>query len=161
MEQGKILGNLGRSQEAFDQFGFAEKLIGEHPAIHYARGTTLQRVFKTKEASEWFQKAAALQEDDRILRGLATAHGSAQDMYNSLLAAQKGLAIEPRDPDLLRNQMVAFRALKKDSDEAKAATEVFGEFQHDTLAPHIHNKCADRDPACKQGRLPIEVIVLP
>lgn len=158
LERGKVLARQGRTQDAMDAFKRAEAIVGEHPAIHYARGQAHQRVFQNEAAVEWFQKARALQKDARILRQLAIAAGSAGQAELALDAARSGLAIEPRDPHLLRSQMLALRKLNAPENEIQRARETFSRFKRDEKSAQIRDKCSANDLKCREGRLPLRII---
>ncbi len=160
-EKGRVTARLGRTEDAMDLFAMAEKTTGPHPAIHYARGRAHHRVFRFDDAVKWYVEASKLQDDDRIWRQLAIAAGSVSDTKTSLEAAQKGLKIEPRDPHLLRNQMLALNQVEGTTDEWKAkAKDAFSRFKRDEAAPNIRDKCSEKSADCRDGRLPIQHIVL-
>ena len=152
----KVLSRQGRSEAAMDAFDACEKLMGEHTAIDFARGLTQQRTFHNDEAVKWFKKAAAKTSDDRIFRQLAISQGSIMHADEALKASQSGLAIEPRDPHLLRSQMLALR--KKDKKQAKIAFDAFSTYKRDESEGKIRKKCIGDSEECRIARQPIPVI---
>lgn len=159
-ELGRVLGRQGRAKDAMDQYAHAETIVGPHPAIHFGRGDAYHRVFQFKEATAWYEKAAQLADDDRIWRELAIASGSMMEAKRTLEAAQRGLAIEPRDPHLLRNQMLALKKLKAPEDAQKQAHKAYTTFERDEQAPNIQDVCAAKDDQCRKGRIPVPTIDL-
>lgn len=159
-ELGRVYGRQGRVKDAMDQYALAEAIVGPHPAIHFARGDAHHRMFHFRDAAKWYQEAAKLADDDRIWRELAVSSGSFGDAAATYEAARKGLAIEPRDPHLLRNQMLALNRLT-DNDTWKAdAKQAFSDFKRDEQAPNIQDECAAKNEECRKGRIPVPVIEL-
>ena len=159
--QGLAAGAQGRIQDAMDQWAMAEKLVGEHAAIHYARGVVHQRTFHNEEATMWFEKASKLEDDDRIWRSLAISAGSVGKARVAYDAARAGLRLEPRDPHLLRSQMLALRKLDGVSDDwVAAAKAAFSTYKRDEMAPTIRDKCSANDPMCRDMRQPMQVTEL-
>ncbi|MFB6350572.1 MAG: hypothetical protein ABEN55_09880, partial [Bradymonadaceae bacterium] len=70
-------------------------------------------------------------------------------------AAQKGLAIESRDPDLLRSQMIALRNLDVPKSWREAAAEAFDRYKADEEAHQLRAECSDRSEICRLERLPV------
>jgi hypothetical protein len=81
---------------------------------------------------------------------LARVLGSAGDDRGALAAARSGLALDPRNPDLLRSQATALRALGSPlADQALAAYE---RFRAPDDAGQLKITCADRSPRCERER---------
>jgi len=156
LELGKVKGKQGRTDEAARLFDEVQAITGEHPAVAMARGEAFARVWRWKEAAAAFEQAARLApQDDQTWRELAIARGSAGDHRGALEAAQQGLRLEPRDPYLLRSQMLAFQRLAPDSPETASARTAFLAFERDEKAPSIQSACSDASPDCWLERLPV------
>lgn len=156
--RGVAAGSQGRTQDAMDQWAEAEKLVGEQAAIHFARGNAHQRTFQNEDAKMWYLKASKLVDDDRVWRALAVSAGSVGDSRTAYDAARAGLRLEPRDPHLLRSQMLALRKLQgADPQWVEAANKAFSAYKRDEMAPTIRDKCSAADPMCRAERQPMRV----
>lgn len=155
---GLVAAKQGRTQDAMDRWAEAEALVGEHPAIHFARGNAYQRVFRNDEATEWYEKAAAMVDDDRVWRQLAVSAAVDGKPEVSYRAAQAGLRHEQRDPHLLRNQMLAARKLDVSEEWKEAAKTAFGAYKRDEDAPNVRDRCSSSNPLCREEREPMRVV---
>ncbi|QDG52849.1 hypothetical protein FIV42_19485 [Persicimonas caeni] len=151
----QVFARQGSHQKAIDLFDAAEKLVGEHPAIFFGRGKAYARVWRFDKAVEEFDKAAQRVDDDRVWRKLAQGQGSLSRAAASILAARSGLTLEPRDPDLLRSQMLALQALDAPADWVEEALAAFDRFKRDEDAHLIQAKCADRSAICRNERIQV------
>src|SRR5205085_1586824 len=107
-------GRSGRPAEALAWAERAEAEIGHHPALDRARGEALALVWRWPAAAEPLARAAAAAPlDDGLWRQLAQAQGSAGHAEEALEAAGRGLALQPRDGDLLLSQALALAKLGK------------------------------------------------
>lgn len=159
--RGLAVGAQGRVQDAMDEWAKTEDLVGEQAAIHFARGNVHQRTFHNDEAEKWYLKASKLVDDDRVWRALAISAGSIGDSRTAYDAARAGLLLEPRDPHLLRNQMLALRKLPgADPKWIEAASQAFSAYKRDEMAATIRDKCSDADPNCRNERQPMQVTTL-
>lgn len=151
----------GRVQDAMDEWAKTEALVGEQAAIHFARGNVHQRTFRNDDAKGWYEKASKLVDDDRVWRALAISAGSAGDPRTAYDAARAGLAHEPRDPHLLRSQMLALRKLQgADPEWVERAGAAFSSYKRDEMAAAIRDKCSDSSPDCLSERQPMQVTPL-
>ena len=157
-QMGNIAARQGRTEDAMDLWAQTEKLIGTHPAIHFARGNAHQRVFGNAEATMWFQKAAELVDDDRVWRQLAISAGSAGKPLVAYKAARAGLSLEQRDPDLLRSQTLALRKLDAPQAWRDAAAQAFAAYKRDEDAPNVRDRCSASNPFCLEEREPMRVV---
>lgn len=156
--RGVAAGAQGRIQDAMDQWALAEELVGEQASIHFARGGVHQRTFHNEEAKMWFLKASKLVDDDRVWRALAISAGSVGDSRTAYDAARAGLLLEPRDPHLLRNQMLALRKIQgADPAWVKLAADAFSAYKRDEMAAAVRDKCSESDPDCRSERQPMQV----
>ncbi len=158
---GMVSARQGRTQEAVDLFAKANPEQGTPLASNaYNKAQAYMRVWKFEEAAEAFEEAARLSnmDDARIMRGWAMALGSKARHGEALNVAQRGLVSEPRDPHLLRSQMLAYQGLDDVSDEVREETlKVYDIYKRDTSAPHIRDECSRQDPVCRAERVPIGV----
>jgi tetratricopeptide (TPR) repeat protein len=152
-----VASRQGRTADAAKLLGQVDALVPRHPSTFYALGEANMSVWRFGEAASAYAKAAALQPDDRILRGWAMALGSTDRFSEALAVAQDGLAIEGRDPFLLRSQLLAYRALQAPEawrDQAATALRIY---ERDSEAPHVRDMCSRADPVCKTDRTPLAV----
>ena len=156
MELGRVAGRQGTTDQALRFFDEAEALAGPHPAISAARGQALSQVWRWEPATEaWRMASQAAPNDDWLLKGLAMAQGSQGNHALSLEAAQKGLSLEPRDPTLLRSQMLAYQSLLQTAPSTELARQTWAAHRRDDLAPAIKSLCSDRSGPCWLGRKPV------
>jgi tetratricopeptide (TPR) repeat protein len=145
----------GRTDEALGLLDQAEKLLPEHPAIAHARGEALGGVWRWKEAEAPLREAAeASPLDDGLWSHLAVAYGSAGDAADALGAAKRGLALTPRDWDMLRVQALALDRLSAPPDEAEQARTAFARWSPPDDAPGIKSACARAFAWCALERIP-------
>ncbi len=155
---GMVSARQGRTREAIELFEQSDALVSGHASNAYNSGQAYMRVWKFEQAAEAFERASASIEDPRIMRRWAIALGSKSLHEEALGVAQRGLTKEPRDPDLLRSQMLAYRNLDGASDEVKQlTTDVYDVYKRDTRAPHVRDQCSRTDPVCRAERTPIGV----
>lgn len=154
--EAQVMARQRRHREAIEAFDEAESLIGSHPSISMGRGRAYGNVWKFDEAVEEYERASrANPGDERVWRRLAIGRGSLGQYREALMASQKGLAIEPRDADLLRSQMIALRHLDVPESWIERASRAFERYKPDTEAPHLQAECADRSEVCERERLPV------
>lgn len=153
--QAQVMARQRRHHDAIETFEKAEKLVSDHPAIFVGRGDAYANVWQFDRAVEEFQKAAEMADDDRVWSKLAIGLGSLDKPKKALVAAQKGLEIEPRDPDLLRSQLLALRKLDVPEGWVERAEQAYETFKRDEEAHLLRAKCSDRSEICELERLPI------
>lgn len=151
----QVFARQGSQQKAIELFDRAEELVGEHPAIFFGRGKAYARVWRFDKAVSEFEKASKLVDDDRVWRKLAQGQGSLSRAAASIIAARNGLTLEPRDPDLLRSQMLALQSLEVPSEWVDRALDAFDNFKRDEDAHLIQAKCADRSEICRNERIQV------
>jgi hypothetical protein len=81
---------------------------------------------------------------------LARVRGSLGDDASALIAATTGLALTPRDPDLLRTQATALAGLARP--EATAALAAYERFRAPDDAGALRIRCAASSPQCARER---------
>ncbi len=73
-------------------------------------------------------------------------------------AATSGLALAPRDPDLLRSQATALAALK--DPQARAAQQAYARFRAPDEAAVLRIRCAQNNARCWRDRNPVQTLPL-
>jgi Flp pilus assembly protein TadD len=76
--------------------------------------------------------------------------GSAGDNAGALAAANRGLELAPRDPDLLRSQATALAALGRP--EAAAALAAYDRFRSPDNSAELRIQCAAGSARCARDR---------
>lgn len=155
---GQLEGLQGRIDAAVGWLDEAEREMPGHPAIAYARGEALARVWRWPEAADAF--AAAMAKASANAGGwaqLAMAMGSAGREALALTAAQRGLALAPRNADLLRVQALALRALGAAPGEQEAALRAYDRFRPPDRGADLRIECATSSALCATERDPIHV----
>jgi tetratricopeptide (TPR) repeat protein len=151
----------GRTDEALQHLDQAEALEPDEPAIPHARAQALGGVWRWKEAAAPLAQAAqASPLDDALWSNLAVAYGSADEPALALDAARQGLALTPRDADMLRVQALALERLGAPAGEVAAARDAFARWRPPDDAPAVKSACSRASPACALERLPVHVHVM-
>ena len=153
---GRLAGIEGRADDAGRLFDRADALAPGHPAIAYARGEALARVWRWKEASTAFAAASAKAGDNATgWAKLAMALGSQGREREALDAAQLGLALAPRHADLLRVQALALASLGVPDNDAALALEAYDRHRSPDRGAQLRFVCANRDRMCELERDPV------
>ena len=153
----EVAASQSRRDEAIALYQKAEGLLAKQPSNAFGEGLAHMNLWRFKDAATSFGKAVTLQEDDRPLRQLAIALGSDNRPQEALQAAQRGLAIEGRDAFLLRSQLLAYRALQAPEAMQKPAQAALATYERDVEAPHVRDRCGQKDPVCRLDRTPLAV----
>jgi tetratricopeptide (TPR) repeat protein len=145
----------GRTAEALRTIDGAAALLPGHPALASLRGEALAQVWRWAEAVAPLDEAArAAPRDDAAWSRLAVALGSrGGDDRATLTAAATGLALQPRDPDLLRVEALALGALSDPS--APAALAAYEAFRPADVIPRVKAACSAKVPGCALERNPV------
>lgn len=151
----QVLARQRRHREAIEVFDAAEALVGSQPSIYVGRGDAYANVWQFDRAVEQYRSAAESVDGARVWRKLAVGLGSLGEPADALVAAQKGLEIVPRDPDLLRSQMLALRDLDVPGRWRERAQSAFETYKRDEEAHRLRAECADRKEICRLERLPV------
>ena len=155
---GQLEGKQGRTPEAVGWLDRAEREMPGHPAIAYARGAAFARVWRWSEAADAFGAAMAKATSNAPGWGqLAMALGSIGREQEALVAAQRGLALAPRDADLLRVQALALRGLGASPDWADSALEAYDRHRPPDRAADLRIACVGSVPLCASERDPVHV----
>jgi tetratricopeptide (TPR) repeat protein len=158
LQLGRLEGLQGRADAACERLDQAEALVPGHPAIAYARGAALSRVWRWQEAAEAFQAATGAARDNAHgWAQLAMALASVGREGEALAAARRGLALEPRHADCLRVQALALAALGLPEAESGAALEAYDRYRPPDRTTDLRFECAARDPRCALERDPVHV----
>jgi Flp pilus assembly protein TadD len=148
----------GRTEEALQRLDEAEALVPGHPAIPHARGAALGNVWRWGEAVAPLRAASeGAPLDDMLLSHLAVALGSADQPRDALDAARRGLALTPRDADMLRVQALALERLGAPPGEIAQARDAFARWRPPDDAPAVKNGCSRQFAWCGLERLPVHV----
>jgi hypothetical protein len=108
-------------------------------------------VWRWTEAAAFAERAAEkAPQNTAVWVMLARARGSAHDDRGALEAAKRGLELAPRDPDLLRSQAAALRAL--DPTLADAALAAYERFRAPDDGPALRMTCAAGSERCARER---------
>jgi hypothetical protein len=155
---GQMEGLQGRTRPAGEWLDRAEREMPGHPAISYARGAAYARVWRWAEAADAFGAAMAKASNNAPGWGqLAMALGSLGREQEALTAAQRGLALMPRDADLLRVQALALRSLAAPPADAEAALHAYDSFRPPDRQADLRIACVGSSPLCALERDPIHV----
>lgn len=147
--------NQGRTAEALDLIDRAAVLAPGHPTLARLRGDAYAMVWRWNESLAPLREAAAASpKDSSSWIKLAIALGSAGDDAGALHAAITGLALLPRDADMLRVQALALAALGAPADRVAAAHDASLRYRLPDDAPAIRAACSDDVPGCALEREP-------
>lgn len=160
VEQAQVTGRQGRTDEAIALYAQARALTPDHPAIAYGEAMAYMQVWRFEDAVASLSKISDKVNNDRVWRQLAIAYGSLSQHEQSLLAAQRGLALEPRDSHMLRSQLLAYRQLNAKEEWVNQASQAFDIFKRDTDAPGIKSKCSSTAEWCRLERIPVHTHTL-
>jgi len=160
-----IAAKEGRTDETFalaERADAAAREAGMAPpvAMQRARAEVLAATWKLTEAAPLFLEVASRSpRDDTAWGAAAMTFGGAGDSYAALDAARRGLAVQPRDGDLLRVQALALQApeMSVDAPTRAAAEAAFLERRTPDAAPSIRGKCSANVPGCANERVPVHV----
>lgn len=148
----------GRREAAFGAARRAEELVGPHPALARVRAEALRADWAWAEAATHLEQAARLAPgDDTLWATLAVTAGGAGAHRRALEACARGLALQPRDADLLRVQSLALDALGADPAVCARAREGFLERRAPDDAPGVRARCSAAVPGCAAERDPLHV----
>ena len=152
----KIAAREGRPDDTFALAAQAELLLPGHPALAALRGEALALTWRWVAAiPHLVRAAAAAPRDDRAQTALATALASANRPAEALAAARRGLALTPRDHDLLRVQALSLRALGAPAALVEEATQAWLAVRPTDDVPGLRGRCQKLDPGCARERVPV------
>ncbi len=148
-----VAGKQGRTDDALALIAQARALLPAPgpPVLDFLAADALARVWRWEEAAVAAEAATARAPLNTLTWVmLARARGSLGDDRGALAAAQQGLAIAPRDPDLLRSQATALRAL--DPALADQALAAFERFRAPDALAQLRMACARASDRCARER---------
>ncbi len=151
----QVMARQRRHRKAIKLYDRAESYVSGHPAILVGRGDAYANVWQFDRAVEAYEKASEQVDGDRVWKKLAVGLGSLGRHREAIEAARRGLAIEPRSPDLLRSQMIALRNLEVPESWRERASEAFDLYKRDEEAHQLRADCSDRSEICELERLPV------
>jgi tetratricopeptide (TPR) repeat protein len=158
-----IAAKQGRTDETFavaERADAAAREAGMGPpvAMQRARGEVLTATWRLSEAAPLFLDVASRSpRDDVAWATAAVSYGGAGDSYAALDASRRGLALQPRDGDLLRVQALSLASLRADAATLGATEAAFLERRTPDAAPGIRGKCSTKIPGCANERVPVHV----
>lgn len=150
---GWVASKQGRADDALALVAEARKLLpAPGPAVLDAvAADALARVWRWEEA---IAPARACTErapaNSAAWMLYARVLGSVADNRAALAASAKGLALNPRDPDLLRSQSVALGALGHA--QADAALTAYDRYRSPDYSAELRIECAANDARCARER---------
>ncbi len=152
----------GRASAAFAAAHKAEDWLGTPaPSMARVRGEALAAEWNWEGASSYFAESAALApKDDTTWVTLAVTSGGSGKHASALDAARVGLALQPRDADLLRVTWLALDKLSAPAGQVARAEQAFLERRTPDDAPAIRARCSKNVPGCARERDPVHVIEL-
>jgi tetratricopeptide (TPR) repeat protein len=152
---GGVSGRQGRTAEALALLDRAEAEAPGHPALARLRGTALAQVWRWADAVPPLRAAAdGAPGNLGAWVDLSVALGSLGRDREALAAAQKGLALSPRNAALLRVQALSLKALGQPFDDALAA---YDRHRPPDIAPHLRVDCAALSADCARERNPVHI----
>ena len=127
-------------------------------AMQRVRAEVLASTWRLAEAGPLFLDVASRSpRDDTAWATAAVTFGGAGEAHAALDAARRGLAVQPRDGDLLRVQALALAGLHADARTLEATEAAFLERRTPDAAPSIRGKCSATIPGCANERVPVHV----
>ena len=160
VQLGWVDAKQGKAESALARVERARKLLGGSPPVLDAlladANLRLNRYADAREPARRCtqsapQNTAAWAVYARILVALG-------DHEAALAAATQGLALSPRDPDLLRSQATALAALH--DPRAAEAEAAFTRFRTPDTAATLRIACAKQDARCARERNPVPTLAL-
>jgi tetratricopeptide (TPR) repeat protein len=148
-----VAARQGRSDDALRLLDDARgRLVAPYPpALDAIAADALSRVWKWREAVPYARRAADVAQGSTLAWVvLARVLASSGDDRGALAAAQRGLALAPRDADLLRTQATSLKALG--SPEAAAALASYDRFRAPDQAAELRIVCARSSARCARER---------
>ena len=158
-----VASKQGRTDETFTVAASADAAAHEagmtRPvAMQRVRGEVLAATWRLAEAAPLFLDAASrTPRDDAAWATAAVTFGGAGDAFGALEAAGRGLAVQPRDGDMLRVQSLALAGLHATPQVLEATEAAFLERRTPDAAPAIRGRCSAKIPGCANERVPVHV----
>jgi tetratricopeptide (TPR) repeat protein len=148
----------GATQAALALADRAAESVPGHPALARIRADALAHAWRLDEAATSLRDAAlASVHDDATWSHLAVLFGSGGRAGEALTAAERALALQPRDPDALRVQALALARLGAPHAAQERAEHAYVERRLPDEAPALRAACSRNVPNCALERLPVHV----
>ncbi len=143
----------GRKNDALASLREAEALVPASPAVARTRGDAYAKVWRGRDAAQAYREAAEMAPGNALLwRRYAVAAGSAGLHTEALIAAERGLALEPRAADLLR---IAALAQKAHGLDHTTAMESYLTHRGPDNRGQTIQACAEKSAKCALEVLPV------
>jgi hypothetical protein len=153
---GLVAGKRGQVDTANARLDEAQRLLGPVPSIDRARGEAFAQVWRWRPAAQAWRAAARKAPLDLTLwQSLAMAEASAGNAPGALEAAQKGLALNPRDGDCLRVQALVLGQLGAPQPQVAEALAAALHWRTADEAPKAKALCSKNVPGCAARRDPV------
>lgn len=150
-----VAGKQGRADDALALLARARAQLPPPgpPALEAYAADALARVWRWQEA-EPFARTVTEKAPGNTAAWvmLARVRGSLGDDRGALDAARRGLALAPRDPDLLRSQAAALASLAPGSPLAEAALAAYDRFRAPDETAALRMACAASSARCARER---------
>lgn len=150
-----VASRQGRADDALALIARARALLPapQPPALDAVAADALARVWRWQEAAP-FARAATEKapQNTQAWVVLARILGSLRDDAGALAAARQGLALAPRDADLLRSQSAALAALVPGSALAADALAAYDRFRAPDMTAALRIACAAASSRCARER---------
>lgn len=161
IQLGWVASKQGRTDDALALVASARALMAQTvppgkpapspPVLDAVAADALARVWRWEEAVAPAKACAErAPQNSGAWMMLARVLGSVGDNAGALDAANKGLELAPRDPDLLRSQAAALAALGRP--EAEAALAAYDRFRSPDSAGELRIQCAAGSVRCARDR---------
>lgn len=158
-----VAAKQGRTEETFALAERADAAAREAgmappPAMQRARAEVLSAAWRLAEAAPlFFDVASVSPRDDAAWAMAAITFGGAGQPRDALEATRRGLAIQPRDGDMLRVQSLALSGLHADPTSLDESEAAFLERRTPDAAPAVRGRCSARVPGCANERVPVHI----
>ena len=158
-----IAAKQGRTEETFALAARADAAALEAgmappPAMQRVRAEVLSTSWRLREAAPLFLDVATRSpRDDTAWATTAITFGGAGQLHEALEATRRGLAVQPRDGDLLRVQAISLAGLRAEPRALEESETAFLERRSPDAAPGVRGKCSARVPGCANERVPVHV----
>jgi hypothetical protein len=151
-----IAGKRGQTDAALQFLSEAEARLGQTAATWKTRGDVYAQVWRWPLASEAYAQAAALAPDDvTVWQQLAMSEASAGRYPQALAAAQRGIALFPRDADCLRVQALSLIQLKAPKAVQERSLAAALQWRVPDEGPAAKGRCSKRIAGCADRRNPV------
>jgi len=147
----------GRTSEAMEELDRASVDAPGHPAIAAIRGEAWRACGMGDATTPLGECTRAAPGDSSAWARFALAAGSQGDAKAALDACARGLALSPRDADMLRMQALALEQLGAPREITERAKGAYLTYRSPDDAPKIRAACARNVAGCALERVPVHV----